>query len=80
MGFPKAEIVTGVANKVGNTSAVGYGIAWFLDKVSTFDLQDWITVLVGISAIFSYGTAGLLNLKKSRNLNKKKNCASEKGE
>lgn len=74
MGLPNTEIVTGVANKVGNTSAVGYAIAWVLDKVSTLDPQDWITLLVGISAIFSYGTAGFLNLKKSRQLNKKKKC------
>lgn len=68
MALDKAEIASEVANKVGNVSAFSYALAWLADAFSTLSVNEWVAIAVGASAIFSYGSAGMLNLAKKRQL------------
>lgn len=70
MGLPNSEIAAAVANKVGNVSALSVAAAWVADKIKGFDVQDWVTILVGLAAIIAYGTQAYLNLAKARRLKK----------
>lgn len=68
MALDKAEIVSEVANKAGNISAASYALTWLADAFSALSVNEWVAIAVGASAIFSYGSAGLLNLAKKRQL------------
>lgn len=72
MNLPNTEFFNSIAHRIGNASVLSYGVAWALDTLGGFSVQEWITILVGISAIFSYGTAGILNIKKARKMKNEK--------
>lgn len=69
MGLEKTDLISIGANKVGNASAVTYGLAWLAEKFSSFGVQEWVAIAVGAAAVFSYLTAGLANLAKMRKIN-----------
>lgn len=74
MALDKTEVAATVANKVGNVSAVGYGLTWAADKLSSFTVQEWVAIAVGLSAIASYGSAAVVNIIKARQLKREQNA------